>query len=102
MLPQARGCLAQDLHREADAVLGADVVLSVDDLALLVDDEVAAGDAHEFVAVTLALDLSKLEFVGRALGQLRSVVGGQAAVLGFVGSPWTLATYIIEGASSSL
>mmetsp|Transcript_37395 Transcript_37395/g.94355 ORF Transcript_37395/g.94355 Transcript_37395/m.94355 type:complete len:390 (-) Transcript_37395:811-1980(-) len=49
-----------------------------------------------------ALDLSKLEFVGRALGQLRQEVGSQAAVLGFVGSPWTLATYIIEGQSTSL
>jgi uroporphyrinogen decarboxylase len=49
-----------------------------------------------------ALDVSQLDYVGRALGQLRAEVGGSAAVLGFVGSPWTLATYCIEGASSSL
>ena len=49
-----------------------------------------------------ALDLSKLTFVGEALTALRGEVGGAAAVLGFVGSPWTLATYLVEGASSSL
>uniref|UniRef100_A0A383V4C4 Uroporphyrinogen decarboxylase n=1 Tax=Tetradesmus obliquus TaxID=3088 RepID=A0A383V4C4_TETOB len=48
------------------------------------------------------LDLSQLQFVGESLKLLRQEVGDQAAVLGFVGSPWTLATYIIEGASSSL
>eukprot|EP00798_Chlamydomonas_sp_ICE-L_P029106 gene29106-32318_t len=48
------------------------------------------------------LDLGKVEFVGRALSQLRQEVDNQSAVLGFVGSPWTLATYIIEGGSSSL
>ena len=31
-----------------------------------------------------------------ALRALRAEVGGAAAVLGFVGSPWTLATYLIE------
>jgi uroporphyrinogen-III decarboxylase len=39
-------------------------------------------------------------FVGAALRQLRAEVGGQAAVLGFVGAPFTLASYIVEGGSS--
>lgn len=37
-----------------------------------------------------------------ALEQIRQEVDGQAAVLGFVGSPWTLATYLVEGQSSTL
>jgi|TARA_B110000977_G_scaffold117795_1_gene152059 uroporphyrinogen decarboxylase len=48
-----------------------------------------------------ALDLDMLPFVGEALGILRKEVGDTAAVLGFVGAPWTLATYIVEGGSSS-
>jgi uroporphyrinogen decarboxylase len=47
------------------------------------------------------LDLDMLPFVGEALGILRKEVGDTAAVLGFVGAPWTLATYIVEGGSSS-
>lgn len=42
------------------------------------------------------IDLSKLSFVGEALKNLRAEVGGAAAVLGFVGAPWTLATYLVE------
>ena len=49
-----------------------------------------------------AIELDKLHFVGESLRLLKAEVGGQAAVLGFVGCPWTLATYIVEGASSSL
>ncbi|KAF5832444.1 uroporphyrinogen decarboxylase chloroplast precursor [Dunaliella salina] len=48
------------------------------------------------------VELDTLKFVGDALAQLRHEVGNQAAVLGFVGSPWTLATYIVEGQSSSI
>jgi hypothetical protein len=36
-------------------------------------------------------------FVGEALRRLRAEVGNEAAVLGFVGAPFTLATYIVEG-----
>ncbi|HEY9601960.1 MAG TPA: uroporphyrinogen decarboxylase family protein, partial [Allocoleopsis sp.] len=47
-----------------------------------------------------ALDLDKLSFVGEVLQALRKEVGNKAAVLGFVGAPWTLAAYAIEGKSS--
>jgi len=39
-------------------------------------------------------------FVGESLRILRQEVGNEAAVLGFVGAPFTLATYIVEGGSS--
>lgn len=41
-----------------------------------------------------------LPFIKTILGTLRQEVGNEATVLGFVGSPWTLAAYAIEGKSS--
>lgn len=41
-----------------------------------------------------------LPFIKTILGTLRREVGNQSTVLGFVGSPWTLAAYAIEGKSS--
>ncbi len=41
-----------------------------------------------------------LPFIKKILGTLRQEVGNEAAVLGFVGSPWTLAAYAVEGKSS--
>ncbi|MBA0837992.1 hypothetical protein Goarm_010098 [Gossypium armourianum] len=46
------------------------------------------------------IDLEKLHFVGESLKILRQEVGGHAAVLGFVGAPWTIATYIVEGGTT--
>ena len=39
-------------------------------------------------------------FVAQALKNLRQEVGNKATVLGFVGLPYTLATYMVEGGSS--
>ena len=39
-------------------------------------------------------------YVAEALTRLREEVGNQSTVLGFVGAPFTLATYIVEGGSS--
>jgi uroporphyrinogen decarboxylase len=41
-----------------------------------------------------------LPFIKTILQTLREEVGNKAAVLGFVGAPWTLAAYAIEGKSS--
>lgn len=41
-----------------------------------------------------------LPFIKTILQSLRQEVGNQAAVLGFVGAPWTLAAYAVEGKGS--
>ena len=43
---------------------------------------------------------ASLPFVGQILQTLRQEVQDRATVLGFVGAPWTLAAYAIEGKSS--
>lgn len=40
---------------------------------------------------------SELPFVAETLRALRSEVGNEATVLGFIGTPWTLAAYSVEG-----
>jgi uroporphyrinogen decarboxylase len=42
----------------------------------------------------------KLRFTGEILRTLRREVGDRAAVLGFAGAPWTLASYLVEGGGS--
>lgn len=42
---------------------------------------------------------SSLPFIRPILSTLRSNVGNESTVLGFIGSPWTLAAYAMEGAA---
>jgi uroporphyrinogen decarboxylase len=42
----------------------------------------------------------KLGYVDKALRILRKELGDRAALLGFAGSPWTLATFMMEGGSA--
>jgi len=46
------------------------------------------------------MDFSTVTFVEKTLGDLRREVGNKATVLGFVGCPYTLATYMVEGKTS--
>ncbi|HEY4247887.1 MAG TPA: uroporphyrinogen decarboxylase [Lacunisphaera sp.] len=42
----------------------------------------------------------KLNYVGQALSRVKTELKGEKALLGFGGSPWTLATYMLEGGSA--
>ncbi|RLM92113.1 uroporphyrinogen decarboxylase 1, chloroplastic [Panicum miliaceum] len=53
--------------------------------------------SEEQVRQLVPIDLDKLHFVGESLRILRNEIDGKAALLGFVGAPWTIATYVVEG-----
>jgi len=39
----------------------------------------------------------RLQYVARALPLIKSALGGRTALIGFAGSPWTLANFMVEG-----
>ncbi len=43
---------------------------------------------------------ARLAYVDQALRRLRKELGDQTALIGFAGSPWTLATFMMEGGSA--
>ncbi len=49
--------------------------------------------------LSVAQVCDKLNYVEKALQMLRKKLGDQTALIGFTGSPWTLATFMMEGAS---
>jgi len=49
--------------------------------------------------LSVAQVCDKLSYVDQALRRLRKELGDQTALIGFSGSPWTLATFMMEGAS---
>ena len=42
-------------------------------------------------------DMTKLQYVFDAVAQIRKTINGRVPLIGFSGSPWTLATYMVEG-----
>jgi uroporphyrinogen decarboxylase len=53
------------------------------------------------VAALRVPDLDKLRYVFDAVTSIRKALRGSVPLIGFSGSPWTLASYMVEGAGSS-
>jgi len=52
------------------------------------------------VAALAVPDLDKLRYVFDAVASIRRALRGRVPLIGFSGSPWTLACYMVEGAGS--
>jgi len=90
------------------AILFSDILTVPDAMGLGLSFEAGEGPrfAHpvrdEVAVARLAVpDMDKLRYVFDAVGSIRSALDGKVPLIGFSGSPWTLACYMVEGAGSS-
>ncbi|MDB5958343.1 uroporphyrinogen decarboxylase [Ramlibacter sp.] len=56
---------------------------------------------EQAVAALQVPDLEKLRYVFDAVSSIRRALAGRVPLIGFSGSPWTLACYMVEGGGSS-
>lgn len=56
---------------------------------------------EQAVAALRTPDLDKLRYVFDAVTSIRRALNGRVPLIGFTGSPWTLACYMVEGGGSS-
>jgi uroporphyrinogen decarboxylase len=65
-----------------------------------IEMEFAVEDESDLERLSTDGIADSLSHVGEALELVRSDLGDERALVGFAGSPWTLATYMIEGESA--
>lgn len=89
------------------AILFSDILTVPDAMGLGLSFE--AGEGPRFarpvrgeaeVAALQVPDLDQLRYVFDAVGSIRRALNGRVPLIGFSGSPWTLACYMVEGAGS--
>src|SRR6267378_4109607 len=89
------------------AILFSDILVIPEALGQTYHFKETGGVVMDF-SVTTKADIEKLSvervverlsYVDKALRLLRKELGDQTALIGFSGSPWTLATFMMEGAS---
>jgi len=90
------------------AILFSDILTVPDAMGLGLSFEAGEGPkfAHtvrdEAAVARLAVpDMDSLRYVFDAVSEIRRALDGQVPLIGFSGSPWTLACYMVEGGGSS-
>jgi uroporphyrinogen decarboxylase len=94
-----------DRYPELDAaILFSDILTIPDAMGLGLSFEAGEGPRFERTLqeeadiVKLSVpDMSKLQYVFNAVSSIRKALNGRVPLIGFSGSPWTLATYMVEG-----
>ena len=90
------------------AILFSDILTVPDAMGLGLSFE--AGEGPRFarpvrdeaaIAALEVPDMEKLRYVFDAVTSIRGALDGRVPLIGFSGSPWTLACYMVEGAGSS-
>ena len=89
------------------AILFSDILTVPDAMGLGLSFALGEGPKFEKVvrdeAAVAALavpDMNKLRYVFDAVSSIRRALNGRVPLIGFSGSPWTLACYMVEGAGS--
>ena len=89
------------------AILFSDILTVPDAMGLGLSFEQGEGPRFaknvrdEAAVAELAVpDMSKLRYVFDAVTSIRKALNGRVPLIGFSGSPWTLACYMVEGAGS--
>lgn len=91
-------------------ILFSDILTPLPGMGVEFDIKEKAGPTLKPIRTPEQISMMKIQddwaksmpFVKQTLGDLRKEVGLSATVLGFVGLPYTLATYLIEGGTSSV
>jgi len=90
------------------AILFSDILTVPDAMGLGLSFEAGEGPrfarpVRDEAAITaLAVpDMNRLRYVFDAVASIRRALAGRVPLIGFSGSPWTLACYMVEGAGSS-
>jgi uroporphyrinogen decarboxylase len=90
------------------AILFSDILTVPDAMGLGLSFE--AGEGPRFarpvrdeaaIGALAVPDMAKLRYVFDAVASIRRALDGRVPLIGFSGSPWTLACYMVEGAGSS-